>query len=155
MYVELRPEIDAGIERVADSGWYLRASELMAFEEAFAASHGVKHCVGLANGLDALHSHCARCKSGQVTKSLSRRTRISPRGLRHTDRGDRVPVEADARTFNIDPERIERAITPRTRAILPVHLYGQPADMQPIFDIAGRYGLRVLEDAVQSHGARY
>jgi dTDP-4-amino-4,6-dideoxygalactose transaminase len=155
-YLELRPEIDAAMERVASSGWYLLASELTAFEQAFAAAHGVKHCVGLANGLDALHLALRAMQIGAGDEVIVPSNTYIATWLGVTQTGAvPVPVEPDAHTFNIDPERIEGTITPRTRAILPVHLYGQPADMDPILEIAARYDLRVLEDAAQAHGARY
>jgi dTDP-4-amino-4,6-dideoxygalactose transaminase len=155
-YLELRTEIDAAMHRVADSGWYLLASELVAFEREFAASHNVRHCVGLANGLDALHLALRAMEIGPGDEVIVPSNTYIATWLGVTQAGAvPVPVEPDERTFNIDPERIERAITRRTRAILPVHLYGQPADMDPIVDVAARHGLRVLEDAAQAHGARY
>ncbi|MDB4915511.1 MAG: putative aminotransferase [Gemmatimonadetes bacterium] len=155
-YLELKGEIDAAMLRVADSGWYLLASELSSFERDFAAYVGVKHCIGLANGLDALHLSLRAMQIGPGDEVIVPSNTYIATWLGVTQTGAvPVPVEPDPRTFNIDPDRIEHAITRRTRAILPVHLYGQPADMDPIAAIATRHGLRVLEDAAQAQGARY
>jgi dTDP-4-amino-4,6-dideoxygalactose transaminase len=116
----------------------------------------VKHCVGLANGLDALHLGLRAMGIGPGDEVIVQSNTYIATWLGITQTGATpIPVEPDARTFNIDPALIERAITPRTKAILPVHLYGQPADMDPIVEIAARHGLRVLEDAAQAHGSCY
>ncbi|MDB4085779.1 DegT/DnrJ/EryC1/StrS family aminotransferase [Amylibacter sp.] len=155
-YRELKPEIDAAISRVLDSGWYILGPEVEAFESEWAAYCDAKHAVGLANGLDALTLALRALDIGPgdeviVPSNTYIATWLAVTGVGATP----VPVEPDVATHNIDPARIEAAITSRTRALLPVHLYGQPADMDPILDIARRHGLRVIEDAAQAHGARY
>lgn len=155
-YRELKPEIDAAISRVLDSGWYILGPEVEAFETEWAAYCEAKHAVGLANGLDALTLALRALDIGPgdeviVPSNTYIATWLAVTGVGATP----VPVEPDVATHNIDPARIEAAITSRTRALLPVHLYGQPADMDPILDIAKRHGLRVIEDAAQAHGARY
>jgi dTDP-4-amino-4,6-dideoxygalactose transaminase len=155
-YRELRDGIDRAVARVLDSGWYLLGRELESFERAFADVAGVKHCVGVASGLDALQLglRAMGVEPGTeviVPSNTYVATWLAPTHLGATP----VPVEPVEPTYNIDPDRVEAAITPRTRAIVPVHLYGQPADVDPIVEIAGRHGLRVLEDAAQAHGARY
>jgi len=155
-YRELKPEIDAAISRVLDSGWYILGPEVEAFETEWAAYCEAKHAVGLANGLDALTLALRALDIGPgdeviVPSNTYIATWLAVTGVGATP----VPVEPDVATHNIDPARIEAAITSRTRALLPVHLYGQPADMDPILDIASRHGLRVIEDAAQAHGARY
>ena len=148
--------IRAGIARVIDSGWYILGEECAAFEREFAAFCGTRHCIGVANGLDALTLVLRAYGIGPGDEVIVPSNTFIATWLAVSQAGAQpVPVEPDAQTHNIDPTRIAEAITPRTRAILPVHLYGQPADMAPILEIARRFGLKVIEDAAQAHGARY
>jgi dTDP-4-amino-4,6-dideoxygalactose transaminase len=127
-----------------------------AFEQEFAAYCGVKHCTGVGNGLEALHLILRAMEIGLGDEVVVPANTYIATWLAITYAGATpVPVEPDERTYNIDPDRIEEAITPQTRAILPVHLYGQPADMDPILEIAKRHNLKVIEDAAQAHGAGY
>ncbi len=151
-----REQMHAALDRVLDSGWVLLGKELAAFEEEFAAYCGVRHCVGVGNGLDALHLVLRAWDIGPGDEVIVPGNTYIATWLAVTHAGAvPVPVEPDPATHNIDPERIESAITPRTRAIIAVHLYGQPCDMAAIMAIADRHGLKVLEDAAQAHGARY
>ena len=153
---ELRPEIDAAIARVLDSGWYILGPEVEAFEAEFAGYCQADHAIGLANGLDALHLALRAMDVGPGDEVIVPSNTYIATWLAVSQCGAvPVPVEPDPATHNIDPARIEAAITPRTRVILPVHLYGQPADLDPILAIARKHGLRVLEDGAQAHGARY
>jgi dTDP-4-amino-4,6-dideoxygalactose transaminase len=155
-YDELQEEFDTAYRRVMDSGWYLLGRELEAFEAEFAAYCGVKHCVGVGNGLDALHLILRAMHIGAGDEVIIPSHTFIATWLAVSYAGATpVPVEPDPQTYNLDPNRIVAAITPRTRAIMPVHLYGQPADMDPINEIAHQHGLRVIEDAAQAHGALY
>jgi dTDP-4-amino-4,6-dideoxygalactose transaminase len=155
-YLELQPEIDEAVKRVLDSGWYIFGEEVDAFEKEYAAYCEAKHCVGVANGLDALHLGLLALGVGAGDEVIVPSNTYIATWLAVSQCGATpVPVEPDEATYNIDPLRIEAAITPRTKVILPVHLYGQPADMDPILSIAKKHGLKVLEDGAQAHGARY
>ncbi len=155
-YTELREELDQAYHRVMDSGWFILGSEVTKFEAEFAASCGVEHGIGVANGLDALVLILRGYGVGEGDEVIVPSNTYIATWLAITEAGATpIPVEPDPRTYNLDPARIEAAITPRTKAILPVHLYGQPADMDPIVDIATQRGLHVIEDGAQAHGARY
>ena len=155
-YLELKPEIDAAIARVLDSGWYILGPEVEAFEAEYAAYCEAEHAIGVANGLDALHLALLAMGVGPGDEVIVPSNTYIATWLAVSQCGATpVPVEPVEATYNIDPARIEAAITPATRVILPVHLYGQPADLDPILAIARKHGLRVLEDAAQAHGARY
>lgn len=155
-YAELRDEMDAAYRRAMESGWYILGRESAAFEEEFAAYCGVRHCIGVGNGLDALHLILRAMGVGAGDEVIVPSNTFIATWLAVSYAGATpVPVEPDAKTYNLDPSRIEDAITPRTRAIIPVHLYGQPADMDAINQIAAPYGIKVVEDAAQAHGARY
>lgn len=152
---ELRAQLDAAYRRVVDSGWFLLGRELEAFEAEYAASVGVAHCVGVANGLEALQLVLMARGIGQGDEVIVPAHGYIATWLAVTHVGARpVPCECDERTYNLDPARIEALLTPRTKAILPIHLYGQTADMAAINAVAARHGLFVLEDGAQSHGAR-
>ncbi len=154
-YDELRTELDAAYHRVMESGWLLLGKELEAFEAEYAASIGVKHCVGVANGLEALQLVLMARGIGPGDEVIVPSHGYIATWLAVTHVGARpVPCEPDPQTYNLDPGRIEPLITGRTKAILPIHLYGQTADMPAINAMAERHGLFVLEDAAQSHGAR-
>lgn len=155
-YQELQSEIDNAIQRVLSSGWYILGEEVESFEREFAAYCEADHCVGVANGLDALHLALLALGVGSGDEVIVPANTYIATWLAVSQCGATpVPVEPDSRTFNIDPARIEAAITARTKVILPVHLYGQPADLDPILAVAHKHGLKVLEDAAQAHGARY
>jgi dTDP-4-amino-4,6-dideoxygalactose transaminase len=155
-YLELKSEIDNAYQRVMESGWYILGEEVEAFEEEFANYSSVKHCIGVGNGLEALHLILRGYEIGPGDEVIVPANTYIATWLAVSYAGATpVPVEPDPRTFNIDPLRIEDAITEHTRAILLVHLYGQMADMSPILDIAHRFHLRVFEDAAQAQGARY
>jgi dTDP-4-amino-4,6-dideoxygalactose transaminase len=153
-------ELKAAVARVIDSGWYILGEELAAFEREFAAYCGVRHAIGTGNGLDALSLVLRAWREmGELVEGdeviVPANTFIAS-FLAITENGlQPVPVEPDPRTFNIDPARVEAAIGPRTRVIMPVHLYGQLADMGALAEIAGRRGLLLLEDAAQAHGATH
>lgn len=155
-HIELREEIQAAIGTVLNSGWYILGPEVEAFEEAFASYCGAQHCIGVGSGLDALHLALRAMGVGEGDEVIVPSNTYIATWLAVSQCGATpVPVEPEGRTFNLDPAQIEAAITCKTRVILPVHLYGQPADMDPILAIARRYHLRVLEDGAQAHGARY
>jgi dTDP-4-amino-4,6-dideoxygalactose transaminase len=155
-YDEIAPELDAATHRVVSSGWYLLGDEITAFEREYADYVGAKYCVGLGNGLDALHLGLRALGVGAGDEVIVPSNTYIATWLAVSYAGATpVPVEPDPGTYNLDPALIEAAITPRTKAILPVHLYGQPADMDPICAIAKRHNLYVLDDAAQVHGARY
>lgn len=155
-YRELQSEIDAAVARSLASGYYIGGPEVESFEEEFATYCGATHAMGVANGLDALHLALRAMDVGPGDEVIVPSNTYIATWLAVSQCGATpVPVEPDARTYNIDPALIEAAITPRTKVILPVHLYGQPADMDPILAIARKHGLRVLEDGAQAHGARY
>ncbi|MDO8775169.1 MAG: DegT/DnrJ/EryC1/StrS family aminotransferase [Burkholderiaceae bacterium] len=155
-YRELQSEIDAAVARSLASGYYIGGPEVELFEEEFATYCGATHAIGVANGLDALHLVLRAMDVGPGDEVIVPSNTYIATWLAVSQCGATpVPVEPDARTYNIDPALIEAAITPATRVILPVHLYGQPADMDPILAIARKHGLRVLEDGAQAHGARY
>lgn len=155
-YLELKAELDAAYHRVMESGWYLLGGETEAFEAEFASYCGVRHCIGVGNGLDALHLILRGLDIGPGDEVIVPSNTYIATWLAVSYAGATpVPVEPDEKTYNLDPRLIERAITPRTKAIIPVHLYGQPAEMDEINSIARRHCLKVIEDAAQAHGAWY
>lgn len=153
-YVELAPQIDAAIARVMASGWYVLGAEVESFEHEFAAWVGARHGIGTANGLDAIALALQAVGVGPGDEVIVPSHTYIATWLAVTMAGATlVPVECDPVTNNLDPARVEAAITPRTRALLPVHLYGHPADVVALGEIAARHGLRMVEDAAQAHGA--
>jgi dTDP-4-amino-4,6-dideoxygalactose transaminase len=155
-YQELKEPLDAAYRRVMDSGWYLLGKELEAFEVELAQYCQARHAIGVASGLDALHLVLRAWEIGSGHEVIVPSNTFIATWLAVTYAGAvPVPVEPDAGTYNLAPERIEAAVTKRTRAIIPVHLFGQPADMDPIMEIARRHGLKVIEDNAQAQGARY
>lgn len=155
-YRQAQSAIDAALLRVAGSGWFLLGKELLAFEQAYARSVGAAHCAGVANGLDALALALQALGVGPGDEVIVPSNTYIATWLAVSQCGARpVPVEPDPATFNLDPARIEAAITPRTKVLLPVHLYGLPAEMDAIGAIARRHGLRLLDDCAQAHAARY
>lgn len=155
-YLELKGELDEAVLRVLDSGWYILGREVEAFEEEYAAYVGAGHCVGVANGLDALILALRAMGIGPGQEVIVPSNTYIATWLAVSYVGATpVPVEPDEKTYTLDPSRIEAALTERTRAILPVHLYGLPANMDPILEIARKHRLWVLEDGAQSQGARY
>ncbi|ATB64082.1 DegT/DnrJ/EryC1/StrS family aminotransferase [Pseudomonas mosselii] len=143
-------------QRVLASGWYIQGQELAAFEAEFAEYSGVEHCVGTGTGLDAIHLLLEAYGIGPGDEVIVPSNTFIATWLAVTRCGATpVAAEPDPRTYNVSSAAIEAAITPRTKAIIPVHLYGQPADMDSVNVIAKRHGLWVIEDAAQSHGARY
>lgn len=154
------PKLTEAIQRVLNAGWYLLGSENEAFEKEFAAYCGAKHCIGVANGLDALTLVLNAWKEmGQLQEGdevlvpantyIATILSITRSGLKP------ILVEPDPKTFNLNPSLIEKKLSNRTRVLLPVHLYGQCAEMKSINDLALKYGLKVLEDAAQGHGSIY
>ena len=155
-YLEIKDELDAAYQRVMSSGWYILGEEVSSFEKEFAQYCGTRHCIGVGNGLEALQLILRAYGIGANDEVIVPANTYIATWLAVSNAGATVvPVEPDPRTYNLDPGRVESAITTRTRAILPVHLYGQTADMDPINEIARGRGLKVIEDAAQAHGARY
>ena len=155
-YLELKPQIDAAIADVLNSGWYILGPEVEAFESEWADYCGVREAVGLANGLDALILALRALDVGSGDEVIVPSNTYIATWLAVSAVGATlVPVEPNSTTHNIDQPRIESAITSRTKVILPVHLYGQPVDLDPVLEIARVHKLRVVEDAAQAHGAKY
>ena len=149
-------DLKAAFARVLESGWYILGKEVQQFEADFAGYCGSQHAIGVSNGLDALHLILRGYGIGAGDEVIVPSNTYIATWLAVTYAGATpVPVEPVEATYNLDPARIEAAITPRTRAIMAVHLYGQPADMDPILAIAAKHGLKVIEDAAQAHGAYY
>ena len=156
LHQSIREPLDAAYHRVLDSGWFIMGPELEAFESEFSQYCEVKHCIGVGNGLEALHLLLRAYGIGPGDEVIVPSNTFIATWLAVTECGATpVPVEPNIETHNIDPTLIGNAITSRTRAIIPVHLYGQPADMDPICELATKHGLIVIEDAAQAQGARY
>lgn len=156
VYDELKEEIEVALLRAASGSRYILGSEVEAFEEEFAAYTQSKYCVGVGNGLDALYLSLRALGIGTGDEVIVPANTFIATWLAVSYTGAiPIPVEPDEQTYNIDPRLIEKAISPNTKAIIPVHLYGQPADLDPILALAKKYRLMVLDDAAQAHGARY
>ena len=156
MEKELNRELRGAFERVFTRSWYIEGVEDEAFEKAFAEYCGAKYCIGVGNGLDALMLALKALEIGEGDEVIVPSNTYIATALAVTYVGA-IPVfvEPDIRTFNINPKLIEAAITNKTKAIMPVHLYGQACDMDPIMSIAKKHGLKVVEDCAQAHGATY
>lgn len=156
MEAELDKELRAAFDRVYTRSWYIEGVEDETFEKAFAEYCDSKYCVGVGNGLDALFLALKALGVGDGDEVIVPSNTYIATALAVTYVGATpVFVEPDIRTFNIDPSRIEEAITEKTKAIMPVHLYGQPCDMDPILTIAKKHNLFIIEDCAQAHGATY
>lgn len=155
-YAALKPEMDRAIQGVVDRCDFILGKELSAFEEDFARFCEVEHAIGVANGTDALRLGllAAGIGPGDEVVTAANTFIATTEAISQTGAEFRL-VDVDERTYNLNPALLEQAITPKTRAVIPVHLYGQPADMDPILDVARRHDLVVMEDACQAHGARY
>lgn len=153
---EIRAGLEAAFQRVLDNSWYIDGNEDKKFEAAFADYCGMDYCVGTGNGLDALMLPLKALGIGQGDEVIVPANTFIATVLAVTYVGA-TPVLVDPciDTFNIDPTKIEEKITPTTKAIMPVHLYGQPADMEPIMKLAEKYNLYIIEDCAQAHGATY
>jgi dTDP-4-amino-4,6-dideoxygalactose transaminase len=153
-YQELKAQIDSAVHRVLSGGHYILGAEVKRFEHEFSQYCGSRYCVGMSNGLDALTLILRALDIGPNDEVIVPSNTFIATWLAVSHVGARpVPVEPDEDTCNIKPEYIEAAVTARTRAIIPVHLYGSPAEMDTINAIASRHGLAVIEDAAQAHGA--
>lgn len=156
MEKELDKELREAFERVYGRSWYIGGAEDEAFEKTYSEYCGVKYCVGTGNGLDALVIALKALGIGAGDEVIVPSNTYIATALAVTYTGAKpVFVEPDIRTFNIDPAQIETAVNEKTKAIMPVHLYGQPCDMDPIMESAKKYGLYVIEDCAQAHGAAY
>jgi len=155
-YQRLKPELDAAYARVMESGRYILGEEVEAFEKEFASFCGAGHCVAAANGLEALELILKGCGIGPGDEVIVPANTYIASWLAVTNVGARpVPVEPDLKTYNLDPALAGKAVTSKTRAILAVHLYGLPAEMDQLGEIAARRRILLIEDAAQAHGARY
>jgi dTDP-4-amino-4,6-dideoxygalactose transaminase len=156
LHQSIRDPLDAAYRRVIDSGWFIMGTELEAFESEFAQYCEVKHCIGVGNGLEALHLLLRAYEIGPGDEVIVPSNTFIATWLAVTECGATpVPVDPCIDTHNINPDLIANAITSRTRAIIPVHLYGQTADIDPIRALAAMHGIVVIEDAAQAQGARY
>ena len=155
-YATIEPEVRAAIDGVFRRGSFILGPEVAAFEQEFAAYLGVRHAIGVASGTDALHLALRACGIGPGDEVITvTNTAVATVAAIELAGARPVFVDIDPSTFNLNPRLVEAAITPQTKALLPVHLYGQPADLGPLLDIARRRGLRIIEDACQAHGATY
>jgi dTDP-4-amino-4,6-dideoxygalactose transaminase len=155
-YQSIKSEIDAAVAAVLESCQFILGPEVAAFEREFAAYCGATECIALNSGTSALHLALLAAGVGPGDEVITVPFTFAASVAAIVYTGARpVLIDIDPRTFNMDPALVESAITPRTKAILPVHLYGQPADMDPIMAVAKRHGLIVIEDAAQAHGAKY
>lgn len=155
-YAELKDEFDAAYHRVMDSGLYILGKEVEQFELEFSEYCQAKHCIGVGNGLEALHLILRAMGIGVGDEVIVPSNTYIATLLAVSYAGATpVLVEPNAGTYNLDPFRIESAITKKTRAVMVVHLYGQPAEMDAIKKLTQRYGLKIIEDAAQAHGASY
>lgn len=156
MEIELDKDLRGAFERVYTNSWYIGGKEDEAFEKAFSEYCGTRHCIGVGNGLDALMLALKALGIGMGDEVIVPSNTYIATALAVTYVGATlVFVEPDIRTFNINPSLIEEKITDRTKAIMPVHLYGQPCDMDPIVELAKKYNLYIVEDCAQAHGATY
>ena len=155
-YRAIKVELDEAIQSVLNDGWFILGKNVSAFEEEFAAYCGTGFAVGVGNGTDALQLALMACGVGPGDEVITAPLSATFTALAISAVGA-VPtfVDIDPNTYNMDPRKLEEAIGPRTKAIMPVHLYGQPADMDPILAVARKYNLFVIEDAAQAHGALY
>ena len=155
-YAELRDEILPALDRICRESAFVQGPDVEAFEKEFAAFCGTKYCVALSSGTAALHLGLLALgvQPGDEVITTPNTFLATAEAITYCG-AQPVLVDIDPATANIDASLIERAVTPRTRAIIPVHLYGRPADMDSIRSIAARHDIRVLEDAAQAHGARY
>lgn len=155
-YHSIKIDIDKAIQRVLESGWYVLGKEVQAFEEEFAKYIGTQYCVSVANGTEAIALALMAIGVGQGDEVITTNMTAFPTatGIMQTN-AKPVVVDIDPKTGLIDPSKIEAAITPRTKAILPVHIYGQSADMDTLMEIAKKHNLQVIEDCAQSTGAKY
>ncbi|MCL5264810.1 MAG: DegT/DnrJ/EryC1/StrS family aminotransferase [Chloroflexi bacterium] len=155
-YHSMKSEIDQAIAEVLESGWFVLGKNVEAFEAEFAAYVGARHAIGVGSGTEALHIALLACGVEPGDEVLTVPNTAVPTASAISF-ANAIPtfVDIDPRSFDMNPAEIEARITPRTRVILPVHLYGQAADMGPIMEIARKHGLRVIEDACQAHGAEY
>lgn len=155
-YQAIQREIRRALDEVLASNAFILGAPVVAFEEAFARYCGVRHCIGVANGTDALRLTLEALGVGPGDEVITAANTFlaTAEAIVHA-RARPVLVDTDPRTYTINVDQIETSITPRTKAVIPVHLYGQPADMDPILKIAEKYGLYVIEDAAQAHGATY
>lgn len=155
-YLSIKPEIDAAIQGILDTCQFTLGKEVAAFEEEFAAYSGSSIGCGVNSGTSALHLALLAAGVGPGDEVITVPfTFVATVSAIHYTGAKTVFVDVDPETFTMSPDALERAITPRTKAIMPVHLYGQPADMDPILAIARKHGLVVIEDAAQAHGAEY
>lgn len=155
-YQELKNELNEAYFRVMESGWYILGKEVLSFEQEFSEYCGVSNCIGVSNGLDAIHLILKAYDIGPGDEVIVPSNTYIATWLAVSYTGAKVvPVEPDLKTFNIDHTKIEQAITSKTKAIIPVHLYGQISDMDHINEIASRYNIKVIEDCAQAQGAQY
>lgn len=155
-YHQHKKEIDTAVHHVLESGWYILGQEVTAFEEAFAAYIGVQFGIGVGNGTEALHLALCACDIGPGDEVITvSHTAVATIAAIELCGAAPVLVDIDLAYYVLDPAVIEQALTPRTKAIIPVHLYGQAAAMDEILALARRYNLRVIEDCAQAHGALY
>jgi len=155
-YLAHKEDINQAIQRVLDRGWYILGEEVAAFENEFASYIGVSHGVGVGSGTEAIHLALSVCGIGAGDEVITvSNTAVATVAAIELTGAVPVFVDIDPAYYALDPARIERAISKRTKAILPVHLFGHPADMEPIMEAAQKNGLRVIEDCAQAHGATY
>jgi len=155
-YNKYKNEIDEAIHRVLDNGFYILGDEVTAFEEAFAGYVNVSFGIGVGSGTEAIHLALACCDIGSGDEVITvSHTAVATVSAIELTGAKPVLVDIDPIFYTMDPDRIEAVITPRTKAIIPVHIYGQPVDMTSIMTIARKHGLYVIEDCAQAHGAEY
>lgn len=155
-YLAHKDEIDAALRRVLDAGWYILGEEVRQFETEFAAYLGVQHALGVGSGTEALHLALTACGLGPGDEVITvAHTAVATASAIELCGAVPVLVDIAPDTFTLDPAHLAHVLSPRTKAIVPVHLYGQPADLAPILAFAQQHGLRVIEDCAQAHGAHY
>ncbi len=155
-YHSIKAEVDAAVQRVLDTSAFILGREVEAFERAFAEYVGARECVGVSNGTAAIQLALQACGVGAGDEVIvPANTFFATAEAVSTAGATPVFVDCDPSTYNIDAGKIESVVTERTRAVIPVHLYGQPADLDAVFAVAERHDLLVIEDAAQAHGARY
>lgn len=155
-YITNKKEIDEAISRVLGSGRYILGLEVELFEKEFASYIGTAHGIGVGSGTEALHIALSACGVGRGDEVITvSNTAVATVAAIELTGAVPVFVDIDPDYYTIDPEKIESAITPQTKAIIPVHIYGQPADMDPVLKIAKEHGLFIIEDCAQAHGAKY